>query len=88
LRPFPVAVAAKPGSATRPFFDSAGGSEQAGPSRFRPVMEACWSSASLASMARTVYGDPERYRKTYWSDVPGSYFTGDGARQDADGYSG
>jgi acetyl-CoA synthetase len=37
-------------------------------------------------MARTVYGDPERYEKTYWSDVPGSYFTGDGARQDADGY--
>ena len=38
------------------------------------------------SMARTVYGDPERYQKTYWSDVPGCYFTGDGARQDADGY--
>jgi len=37
-------------------------------------------------MARNVYGDPERYQKTYWSDVPGSYFTGDGARQDADGY--
>ena len=38
------------------------------------------------SMARTVYGDPERFKKTYWSDVPGCYFTGDGARQDADGY--
>ena len=38
------------------------------------------------SMARTIYGDPERYQKTYWSEVPGSYFTGDGARQDADGY--
>ena len=38
------------------------------------------------SMARTIYGDPERYEKTYWSDVPGCYFTGDGARQDADGY--
>ncbi len=37
-------------------------------------------------MARTVYGDPERYRKTYWSDMEGCYFTGDGARQDADGY--
>jgi acetyl-CoA synthetase len=37
-------------------------------------------------MARTIYGDPERYLKTYWSDVPGCYFTGDGARQDADGY--
>ena len=38
------------------------------------------------SMARTIYGDPERYQKTYWSDVPGCYFTGDGARMDADGY--
>ncbi len=37
-------------------------------------------------MARTIYGDPERYQKTYWRDVPGCYFTGDGARQDADGY--
>jgi acetyl-CoA synthetase len=38
------------------------------------------------SMARTIYGDHERYRKTYWSDIEGCYFTGDGARQDADGY--
>src|ERR1700729_560037 len=37
-------------------------------------------------MARTIYGDDERFQKTYWSDVPGCYFTGDGARQDADGY--
>ena len=38
------------------------------------------------SMARTIYGDAERFQQTYWSDVPGCYFTGDGARQDADGY--
>jgi acetyl-CoA synthetase len=37
-------------------------------------------------MARTVYGDPERYQKTYFSEIPGSYFTGDGARCDSDGY--
>ena len=37
------------------------------------------------SMARTVYGDPERYQETYWNDVPGSYFTGDGARVDTFG---
>ena len=37
-------------------------------------------------MARTIYGDQERYEQTYWSEVPGSYFTGDGARRDADGY--
>jgi len=38
------------------------------------------------SMARTVWGDAERYQQTYFSDVPGSYFTGDGARWDSDGY--
>jgi acetyl-CoA synthetase len=38
------------------------------------------------SMARTVYGDPDRYVQTYWSEIPGTYFTGDGARCDADGY--
>jgi acetyl-CoA synthetase len=38
------------------------------------------------SMARTIYADPERYKKAYWSEIPGAYFTGDGARRDADGY--
>jgi acetyl-CoA synthetase len=37
-------------------------------------------------MLRTVYGDPERYIEQYWSQMPGIYFTGDGARRDADGY--
>src|SRR5262249_22115313 len=37
------------------------------------------------SMLRTIFGDDERYRAQYWSDVPGCYFTGDGARRDADG---
>ena len=38
------------------------------------------------SMARTIYGDPERFEKNYWSEIPGTYLTGDGARQDEDGY--
>jgi acetyl-CoA synthetase len=38
------------------------------------------------SMLRGIYGDPERYQKQYWSEVPGVYFTGDGARRDKDGY--
>jgi acetyl-CoA synthetase len=38
------------------------------------------------SMLRTVWGDDERYRRQYWSDIEGSYFTGDGARRDQDGY--
>ncbi|MFO0611424.1 MAG: acetate--CoA ligase [Polyangiaceae bacterium] len=39
------------------------------------------------SMLRTVWGDDERFRKTYFSDIPGCYFTGDGARCDEDGYN-
>ena len=45
------------------------------------VIRKPWPSA-----ARTIYGDEERYQKTYFSEVPGCYFTGDGARKDADGY--
>jgi len=37
-------------------------------------------------MLRTVWGDPERYERQYWSQYPGNYFTGDGARRDSDGY--
>ena len=37
-------------------------------------------------MLRTIYGDDERYRETYWSKWPGIYFPGDGAKRDADGY--
>ncbi len=92
ISPIPGAIATKPGSATRPFFgiqpevvtkpDAEGKFEKvpAGSGGLL-VIRKPWPS-----MARTVYGDPERYQKTYWSDVPGCYFTGDGARQDADGY--
>jgi acetyl-CoA synthetase len=92
ISPIPGAIAAKPGSATRPFFGiqpevvtrpNEKGEFHAVPagSGGLLVIRKPWPS-----MARTVYGDPERYRKTYWSDVPGCYFTGDGARMDADGY--
>ena len=37
-------------------------------------------------MLRTIYGDPDRYVRQYWSQIPGMYFTGDGARKDKDGY--
>lgn len=87
IAPVPGAVAAKPGSATRPFF----GIEPAVVTRNgEPVPPGSGGLLVIRkpwpSMARTIYGDPERYRQTYWSDVPGCYFTGDGARQDADGY--
>jgi acetyl-CoA synthetase len=38
------------------------------------------------SMLRTIWGDDERYKKTYWSEIPGVYFAGDGARRDERGY--
>src|SRR5207302_1107186 len=38
------------------------------------------------AMLRTIYGDDDRYREQYWSNVPHAYFTADGARQDQDGY--
>ncbi len=92
IAPIPGAVPTKPGSATRPFFGiqpevvtrpDAEGNYEAVPAGHGGllVVRKPWPS-----MARTVYGDPERYQKTYWSDVPGCYFTGDGARKDADGY--
>jgi len=92
ITPIPGAVPTKPGSATRPFFGiepqvvtrpDAEGKFHAVPagSGGLLVIKRPWPS-----MARSIYGDPERYQKTYWSDVPGCYFTGDGARQDADGY--
>jgi len=92
IAPIPGAVPTKPGSATRPFFGiqpevvtkpDANGHFESVPagSGGLLVVRKPWPS-----MARTIYGDPERFQKTYWSDVPGCYFTGDGARQDADGY--
>ena len=92
ITPLPGAIAAKPGSATRPFFgiqpevvtrpNEKGEFHAVAPGNGGLlVIRKPWPS-----MARTVYGDPERFRKTYWSDVPGCYFTGDGARMDSDGY--
>jgi acetyl-CoA synthetase len=87
IAPIPGAVPTKPGSATRPFFgiqpevvNKEGQPVPAGHGGLLIVRKP-WPS-----MARTIYGDPERYQKTYWSDIEGCYFTGDGARQDADGY--
>ena len=87
VAPIPGAVATKPGSATRPFFGieldvvTREGEPVPAGSGGLLVVRRPWPG-----MARTIYGDAERYQKTYWSDVPGCYFTGDGARLDADGY--
>ena len=87
LTPIPGAVPAKPGSATRPFpgivpeVVTAEGKPVPAGSGGLLVIRKPWPS-----MARTIYNDPDRYVKQYWSEIPGSYFTGDGARMDEDGY--
>ena len=87
IAPVPGAVATKPGSATRPFFGivpevvtKEGGPVATGQGGLL-VVRRPWPS-----MARTIWGDAERFQETYFTAVPGSYFTGDGARCDVDGY--
>jgi acetyl-CoA synthetase len=87
ITPVPGAVPTKPGSATRPLpgiiadvVDRSGNSVGTNEGGFL-VLKRPWPS-----MMRTIYGDPERFKKQYWSDIEGVYFTGDGARRDEDGY--
>ncbi len=92
ITPLPGAIATKPGSATRPFpgilaevVDLDGNPVGANEGGYL-VIKHPWPS-----MMRTVYGDPDRFRRTYWEHIPPQngeyvYFAGDGARQDADGY--
>jgi acetyl-CoA synthetase len=87
ITPLPGAIPAKPGSATLPFFgivpevvDDQGKAVPPN-SGGKLVIRKPWPS-----MLRGLWGDPERYQQVYWTEVPGSYFTGDGCRQDKDGY--
>ena len=87
ITPLPGATPTKPGSATLPFFgvqpevvdDS--GNEVPRNSGGKLVIRKPWPS-----MLRGIWGDKARFKETYWSEVKGSYFTGDGCRQDEDGY--
>ena len=87
ITPLPGATAAKPGSATRPFFGvqpalvDSGGMILDGATDGNLVIVDSWPG-----QARSVYGDHERFVQTYFSTFRGMYFTGDGARRDADGY--
>ncbi|MDP5367301.1 MAG: acetate--CoA ligase [Paracoccaceae bacterium] len=89
LTPLPGAIPTKPGSATLPFFG------------VQPVILDPQTGAEITTTAaegvlclkdswpgqmRTVYGDHERFEKTYFSDYKNYYFSGDGCRRDADGY--
>ncbi|MFA5957577.1 acetate--CoA ligase [Hyphomicrobium sp.] len=87
ISPLPGATALKPGSATKPFFGvqpalvDEKGKILEGDTQGNLVILDSWPGQS-----RTIYGDHDRFVQTYFSAYPGTYFTGDGCRRDADGY--
>ena len=87
ISPLPGVTATRPGSATFPLpgvdadvVDNAGNSVPLGSGGYL-VLRKPWPS-----MLRGIYGDPERYKATYWSRFPGCYFPGDGCKRDEQGY--
>ncbi len=87
ISPIPGAVPTKPGSATRPF---PGIIADVVTRDGQPVPEGSGGFLIIKqpwpAMLRTIWGDQERFKRQYWSEVPGVYFTADGARKDKDGY--
>jgi acetyl-CoA synthetase len=87
ITPLPGATDLKPGSATLPFF---GVRPAIVDGEGRILEGACEGNLVILdawpALMRTVYGDHERFVQTYFSTFKGKYFTGDGARRDADGY--
>jgi len=87
ITPLPGATALKPGSATRPFFGikpiivDQEGNELDGACQGLLCITDSWPG-----QMRSVFGDHDRFISTYFSQYPGRYFTGDGARRDEDGY--
>jgi acetyl-CoA synthetase len=87
ISPVPGATPTKPGSATKPLpgieadVISRSGQPVGANEGGYLVIKRPWPS-----MLRTIWGDDERYRQQYWSEIPGVYFAGDGARIDSDGY--
>ncbi len=87
ITPLPGAHTLKPGSASFPYFGvnlallNEDGSEVEGEGAGYLVIKASWPS-----QIRTIWGDHQRMKDTYFSQYPGYYFTGDGAKRDADGY--
>ena len=83
----PGAIPTKPGSATVPFF---GVQPEVVDDQGEPVPVNSGGKLIIRkpwpSMLRGIWGDPDRYHWTYWNEVPENYFSGDGARQDEDGY--
>jgi acetyl-CoA synthetase len=87
ISPLPGATPTKPGSATLPFF---GIVPEVVDDYGRPVPRNSGGKLVIRKpwpgMLRGLWGDPQRYQQVYWGEVEHSYFTGDGSRQDKDGY--
>jgi acetyl-CoA synthetase len=87
ITPLPGATPTKPGTATLPFF---GVVPEVVDNEGKPVPKNSGGKLVLRQpwpgMLRGIWGDPARFVETYWSEVKGCYFTGDGCRQDKDGY--
>ncbi len=87
ISPLPGATRLKPGSATHPLFGvkpelvDSNGAVLSGATEGNLVITDSWPG-----QMRTIFGDHERFKQTYFSTYPGKYFTGDGARRDADGF--
>ena len=87
ITPLPGATDLKPGSATLPFFGiepclvDEKGNEIKGAGEGSLCFKRSWPG-----QMRTVFGDHERFKNTYFTSYPGLYFSGDGARKDIDGY--
>ncbi|PPD47857.1 MAG: acetate--CoA ligase [Methylobacter sp.] len=87
ITPLPGVTALKPGSATLPFFGVQPAIIDSRGKLLEGVAEGVLVlSRSWPGQARTIYGDHQRFIDTYFKAYPGYYFTGDGARRDADGY--
>ena len=85
--PLPGASAMKPGAGSHPFFGivpklvDSNGAELQGAAEGNLIITDSWPG-----QMRTVYGDHQRFKETYFSAYPGNYFTGDGCRRDTDGF--
>jgi acetyl-CoA synthetase len=86
IAPLPGITATKPGSATFPLPGVAAEVVDEGGARVEKGGGYLTLTRPWPSMLRGIYGDPERYRETYWSRFSGRYFAGDGAKVDEDGY--
>ncbi|MDA8243531.1 MAG: acetate--CoA ligase [Elusimicrobia bacterium] len=89
ITPLPGVTPAKPGSATLPFFGVKPllvNPENGAPLEGNGVSGALCLNSAWPGQARTIHGDHHRFKETYFTQYPGYYFTGDGARRDEDGY--